>query len=141
MRKTGSVMTTSPKQELGPNQRAWIAALRSGEYKQGKHALHAIESQTMCCLGVACAIRGLAGVDRGNNIEGIGRVMEYDGFCTEAPDAVKEGLALRSSVGDFAGEYPNNADCLTQANDRGATFKEIADFCEAHPKAVFTKPA
>jgi hypothetical protein len=30
----------------------WVAALRSGEYKQGKHCLHGILNNTFCCLGV-----------------------------------------------------------------------------------------
>jgi hypothetical protein len=30
---------------------------------------------------------------------------------------------------------------LTQANDSGVTFKQIARFVEAHPEAVFSEPA
>lgn len=37
----------------------WIAALRSGEYKQGKMRLYRSEDNTYCCLGVACAINGI----------------------------------------------------------------------------------
>ncbi|MFO0452755.1 MAG: hypothetical protein ACK52I_29555, partial [Pseudomonadota bacterium] len=36
----------------------WVAALRSGKYKQGRHALHSIKdnNETFCCLGVLCDI-------------------------------------------------------------------------------------
>lgn len=33
----------------------WVAALRSGEYKQGKRKLHG-EGNFFCCLGVLCDI-------------------------------------------------------------------------------------
>lgn len=35
----------------------WTAALRSGDYKQGRNALHTINKhneETFCCLGVLC---------------------------------------------------------------------------------------
>lgn len=36
----------------------WSAALRSGEYKQGKDRLHDPDNNTYCCLGVLCHIEG-----------------------------------------------------------------------------------
>ena len=36
----------------------WIAALRSGEYKQGKNRLHSNEDNSFCCLGVLCEVAG-----------------------------------------------------------------------------------
>lgn len=35
---------------------AWIAALRSGEYKQGHEYLH--QGEQFCCLGVLCEVAG-----------------------------------------------------------------------------------
>jgi hypothetical protein len=37
--------------ELTDNHRVWLAALRSGKYKQGKGELHSLNGE-MCCLGV-----------------------------------------------------------------------------------------
>lgn len=34
----------------------WVAALRSGEYKQGKGRLKNINNE-YCCLGVLCALK------------------------------------------------------------------------------------
>ena len=39
----------------------WIEALRSGEYKQGRHTLFSkgIENDKYCCLGVAAHVLGI----------------------------------------------------------------------------------
>lgn len=34
----------------------WVAALRSGKYKQGAGVLHNVDKNTFCCLGVLCEI-------------------------------------------------------------------------------------
>jgi hypothetical protein len=36
----------------------WIAALRSGDYKQGKCQLYEPLSHSFCCLGVLCDLHG-----------------------------------------------------------------------------------
>lgn len=36
----------------------WIAALRSGEFKQAQSELHNAESDSYCCLGVLCKVAG-----------------------------------------------------------------------------------
>lgn len=36
----------------------WVAALRSGGFKQGRFALHSISDNTFCCLGVLCVVAG-----------------------------------------------------------------------------------
>ena len=45
--------------ELNEKAREWVAALRSGKYKQGKGALST--EDRFCCLGVACEISKLTG--------------------------------------------------------------------------------
>ncbi len=37
-------------------KKKWLAALRSGKYKQGKGKLESSIDNTYCCLGVACKI-------------------------------------------------------------------------------------
>jgi hypothetical protein len=45
-------------EKLPPDFKAkWIAALRSGEYKQGKDKLH--HDGRFCCLGVGCVVAGI----------------------------------------------------------------------------------
>lgn len=41
------------------NLRAWIAALRSGEYNQGSGSLWQAKGDCYCCLGVACQLQGI----------------------------------------------------------------------------------
>ena len=43
---------------IDPDLKAkWVAALRSGDYKQGQHYLKTPDD-TYCCLGVLCEIAG-----------------------------------------------------------------------------------
>lgn len=37
----------------------WVAALRSGEYKQGMYKLYDESTNTYCCLGVAAVVAGI----------------------------------------------------------------------------------
>ena len=41
-------------------KKKWLAALRNGEYKQGKGQLFNKHKNTYCCLGVGCAVSGYA---------------------------------------------------------------------------------
>lgn len=119
--------------ELGPKQKLWIAALRSGEFKQGKGFLK-IEDH-YCCLGVACQVLGLefdAPDDSG--------VSECDSARYGAPESVIKGLALSDDIGRRVNET-NEEDSLTELNDNGASFEEIADIIEADPSAYFTGAA
>jgi hypothetical protein len=103
--------------------RAWIAALRSGEYVQGTHRLRN-NDDTYCCLGVACDRH-----DRGLwHLAYSGWVYESEGHrgTVAMPATVRDTLCLVDGLGAF-----NNAS-LGAMNDHGATFAEIADFVEAH---------
>lgn len=64
-------------------KRKWIAALRSGKFKQGENYLKNNPSgneNEYCCLGVACEILGLKNIDkkqfisRGIELKGISKV-------------------------------------------------------------------
>ena len=119
------------KQELGPNQKAWVAALRSGWYQQGEGKL-LDENGCYCCLGVAASLYHPKDQIRGEDT--LSSIFD-----------VAEALALYDDIGGFilantpAGRgFLKTADrSLAEANDNGATFEEIADFMEAHPHAVF----
>ncbi len=53
-------------------KKKWVAALRSGKYKQGTGQLKTVKvkSTKWCCLGVACDISGLK-VEQQSYIKGI----------------------------------------------------------------------
>lgn len=125
------------KQELGPLQKEWIAALRSGKYKQGKNALHRISSDEWCCLGVLCDLTSdRLGVSRSN-------LGEYETFgcCDSVPIAsIVEAIRLYNTLGSTL--FDKGTASLVDLNDvHGSTFPEIADILESNPEAYFEGPA
>ena len=91
----------------------WIAALRSGEYKQCRSYL--FDGEGYCCLGVAAEIAG-------HDLE-LGPkdyTLLYDDVFEKVPDEIKDTGLVKNK---FAAE-------LTKMNDNGKTFDEIADWIE-----------
>jgi len=95
--------------ELGPIQKQWVAALRSGEYPQGRNFM--VCNGKYCCLGVAAKCFGL----------------DHDRFYLT--NKSWESLGLRDSEGTFT-YIPNFYGSLAQMNDRGVPFTKIADLME-----------
>jgi hypothetical protein len=100
----------------------WVAALRSGDYKQTKGALRrppgADYPEGYCCLGVLCEVvkpnaPWLKDGDRYTLL----------GAAGVAPQSIVQQLGLTF---DDQGAY----NLLPHMNDGGRTFEEIADFIE-----------
>lgn len=106
----------------------WLAALRSGKYKQCKGHLRV--GNKFCCLGVLCDIYH----EETKDGEWVGNA---DGI-TEFKDGSYGGLAiLTNNVTKWAGLQDNNpyleeGNNCGGANDAGKTFKEIADLIEKY---------
>lgn len=134
------------KQKLGPLQKEFVRALRSGDFPQAKGMLFRVRRGSNvlghCCLGVAVCVAAANGV----------RVREMwqdsrlyvNGTGATLPDVVQavmmflgDGGALKTEMLIGTGQY----DSLADANDSGVKFAVIADFIEAHPEAVFTGAA
>jgi hypothetical protein len=96
----------------------WVAALRSGEYKQARGWLS--HKGGYCCLGVLCDVAGLSR----NHRDPVEFVFNDAG---RDDDEMILG-ALRKDV-DGDGDYAKR---LAELNDNGASFDEIADYIEAH---------
>jgi hypothetical protein len=119
---------------MNANAKSWVAALRSGKYRQGKGAL--CRGADYCCLGVACDLAVKAGLP----IEvGIGHDGKTSfGFNVDAlPVEVSDWLGLRDCY-----EFSVTDDCpyfnLAELNDVGdQSFCDIADFIERHEKSLF----
>src|ERR1700741_2719270 len=79
------------------NREAWIAALESGEYKQGHMRLATMrpDGVAYCCLGVGCNVLNVPEIceDDGS----IGFYREYKLLPKEAVDL----LGLRTNSGSF----------------------------------------
>jgi hypothetical protein len=137
----------------------WLAALRSGEYKQTQGVLaHTFFSEGengevtgYCCLGVLCDLAVKDGVipppvkDYGGDwkygafdrvLYDEGDYKEYDTSETGLPMTVREWAGLDVSDEDPkwtdpTPDEPSNY-TLAGANDSGKTFAEIADIIEEH---------
>lgn len=127
---------TAVKQELGPNQRKWVDALRSGEYEQGRRYLRL--GNKCCCLGVGCEVFGLERYTC-ENLGDAENKYYYKGYSDVAPSELVSLLALRDRNAKVSGEQVAGFSTLTSANDSGNSFVTIANFIESHPEAVFTE--
>jgi hypothetical protein len=102
----------------------WVAALRSGQYKQRTGYLRGPlaadnDEQGHCCLGVLCEIQG---VKRAEDRLGYGYTSGLNSFDSLPGDDVLEAVGLSNS----------DANRLAHKNDTGSTFSEIADYIEAN---------
>jgi hypothetical protein len=85
----------------------WVAALRSGEYRQGKYALRS--GSSFCCLGVLCVLADVAPEQ-----------------STESPEDGNPYEWVNQTVG------PAYEQLVTMNDAEGKTFPEIADYIEAN---------
>lgn len=110
-------------------KKQWVAALRSGEYKQTTGALcrtrpNADHSAGHCCLGVLCDLAEKAGVCESKEEGGL---RNYDGWWQDLPDSVLRWAKLPHRDPVVANHT------LTNLNDREErTFSQIADLIEKH---------
>ena len=110
-------MSTPQQQE---NLKAWVAALRSGKYKQTKCALWARDGGSFCCLGVACDIYPYAEWEGGT----------FLGRVTVLPPDVQGWLGINLVGGLPRPAYSRGSTTLISLNDSGSTFDQIADVIE-----------
>lgn len=108
---------------LNENAKKWVAALRSGEYKQVRERLRG--SDGFCCLGVACDL-----YIRDQELNWDDMVCGLVGM----PRDVAYHFGLRSG----SGQYERGS--LTMDNDvHERTFAEIADIIESEPQGLFVE--
>ena len=119
----------------------WVAALRSGDYKQGRNALE--KNGEFCCLGVLSdlSIKEDICTKKAKDISGAGLVTFYDKFDNfgwegTLPRAVKEWAGMKDTVGTL----PDGAEVkssLLQLNDSAKySFEQIADVIERNWKEL-----
>lgn len=119
---------------MNDNAKKWVAALRSGNYKQGRGVLKSPHNE-YCCLGVACELyRQEHPNARWSDLSAfmIGSVKAYQ---EALPIEVQEWLGLKTSLGQFSGGRT-----LAGLNDHYyASFDQIADQIESEPEGLFIK--
>lgn len=106
--------------KLDPEFKAkWIAALRSGEYSQGRFRL--FKGDDYCCLGVGCVVAGIYPKTLDENNDEYIKTRHADAFPVLSPLIHIEGNRERPSA------------VLAKMNDsQNKTFLQIADFIEAN---------
>lgn len=105
----------------------WLAALRSGQFKQGRGRLARVtpEGEEFCCLGVLCELAVQEGVAK--------RKLDWEIFVYDFSEHyLPETVAEWSGLDDGQGCRPGTFDSLSVLNDdRCYTFDQIADIIEA----------
>lgn len=135
---------------LTSNQLKWIEALESDEYKQGRSYLCTLDSNNnkcYCCLGVVCELFNIESVLNSKSFFN-NRYLYFENESEVLPQQLLAAIGLNNVIGEpladdskvlevikFIKElHPsiifNEADsvsiALTNLNDAGLTFKEIA---------------
>jgi hypothetical protein len=107
------------------NRARLVAALRSGEYRQTQGFIS--DAQGFCCLGVAaCILAGSRDRQAMAKFVDIGMYGDLWGVLnTEGAEAF--GLVSRF---DETHSHSRGQRILSQMNDNGASFNQIADFIE-----------
>lgn len=119
------------------NGKKWVAALRSGEFKQADGALYT--SRGYCCLGVACELAERDGVLMAKTMDPEGGCTIWDGEGASLPLAVQKWLGVTSDdpkvkIRDRAGEPYS----LAEMNDSGIyNFEDIAKAIEENEDDLF----
>jgi len=128
--------------KLTDNQEKWLQALESGDYGQTERTLwrkNLNGKKEYCCLGVAGELfspnsRYMKAHEEDKSVSSKG----------VAPQKVISSLKLRDNIGGMVGEFVTdsgiNTTTLTEMNDSGCSFKEIANFIRANPEKVFVQP-
>ena len=109
---------------MNDNAKKWVAALRSGEYKQTTGRLHSEDG--FCCLGVACVVFIKNGGHLRVTPSGDSGAFLYDGRNGCLPESVRDWLGMR----DLHGLLDDGRVDLTKVNDAGTSFQAIADIIE-----------
>ena len=108
-------------------KKAWVAALRSGDYQQGVGLLHYKKDgqDKYCCLGVLCELAVGGGVIPAGQLNADGQ-YQYNNSLYMPSSIVLDWAGLQSD--DVIIHQIN--DTLANHNDAGRTFLEIATAIE-----------
>lgn len=112
--------------EKTPKERRteWTAALRSGNYKQGKRHLHTINDDSYCCLGVACDL--FAEKEAIRNYGG-GLDLQIYKFGVDLPSSA----IIHRDMMAYLGLNNTDVDYFVNMNDfQHKSFIEIADYID-----------
>lgn len=113
-------------------RKKWLEALRSGEFKQAKSMLKKKSKGEFrhCCLGVAMELCGVPSAEHEVLGSGVVAYRFESGETSHLDPAGQEWLGVTRS--DPYLNLPSGPRTVAELNDRGWSFKQIADAIEEH---------
>lgn len=128
---------------MNANAKKWVAALRSGEYKQDIGYLR--REGKYCVLGVACDLAVKDNII--TQIKCCDGSYSYDSHSYLPSNKVQEWIGLRSNNGEFnkCNSYTLEGNLidftskcsLSAMNDSFVDFNDLADLIESEPHGLF----
>lgn len=127
-------MRKPKKFKLGPRQRAWVRALRSGKYKQTTGKLARIDDKRhgYCCLGVLCELAVKA------KASAITKKTEECIFYNDESDFLPFKVRRWAGLRDDRGTLADGSD-LSELNDDNRPFEDIANTIEEQAAIIFRR--
>ena len=114
---------TDPE-EWRENRAKWAAALRDPKRRQTTGKLGHQDKDGQCCLGVLAEIAGC-------EFSLAGSYCDWDSHINNAPPRAMDFVGLQYQNGEYA------RSSLSNDNDGGKSFAEIADIIESEPEGLF----
>ena len=122
-------------EELDAHRHEWLAALRSGKYKQGRMYLRD-NNDNYCCLGIACEVAGVESEIKQVSYDTL-QAHFYQSSAMSLDKNIQRYYGLRSGIGDPVNR--NKLITLSDLNDlKKLTFSQIADIIEDNWSEYFT---
>ena len=104
----------------------WVAALRSGNYQQGRYALKRTNN-TYCCLGVLCEVGGET-----FEFQPPSELIDYPTACQLKRFPYQTAYLPSQLYTEFGLDKQITRELIALNDDKGLTFSEIADYIEAN---------
>jgi hypothetical protein len=114
-----------------------VQRLRSGEYQQARNTLH--DDSGFCCLGVACDVFRIEAKEGSWKDHGdIGYRFTISGTSNyqDMPEPVRQWYGFTSATGSYR-THDLILKTLSNDNDFGQSFAQIADIIESEPENLF----
>jgi predicted transcriptional regulator len=119
----------------------WIAALKSGNYKQGKYRLHS--GDCFCALGVLCDVAEKEGIAERKILNTRANILVGYYVKDNNPDVIQfasyaeldDGMLKWSGIKDSRATLADKTQSVANLNDNeDKSFEEIADFIKKNYK-------
>ena len=109
-----------------PRGKEWVAALRSGEYRQGTGGL--VRNLKHCCLGVLCEVQGWNNISETRGSGYLSILNPLNEFIGTHGNIPCKSFATFTRQGNVKETYETK---LAYLNDDGVSFATIADIIES----------